>query len=174
MPAHFCHLIFQLEVVWYQHNHRVVRQQMTIQIWRCPHLRTDIIDVLNWAGGTFSNHMGTGLFRRAPRNLGAQKRVFPEKRTDREIGNLLMLDLAPQNQEPNGGLWILVGVIYPPVPTWSAGPVLHSQQLVENYLKWTQTSAATILGTYTNVSYVMEFLTWCFLKSARFLLKNQL
>ena len=37
----------------YQHNHRVVRQQMTIQIWRCPHLRTDIIDVLNLAGGTF-------------------------------------------------------------------------------------------------------------------------
>ena len=32
---------------------------MTIQIWRCPHLRTDIIDVLNWAGGTFSNQVGT-------------------------------------------------------------------------------------------------------------------
>ena len=76
---------------------------MTIQIWRCPHLRTDIIDVLNWTGGTFSNQLETGLFSRVLRNLGAQTRVYPEKRTDREIGNLLMLGLAPQNQEPNGG-----------------------------------------------------------------------
>ena len=68
---------------------------MTIQIWRCPHLRTDIIDVLNWAGGIFSNQVGKGLFSRAPWNLGAQKRGSPEKRTDREIGNLLMLELTP-------------------------------------------------------------------------------
>ena len=50
---------------------------MTIQIWRCPHLRTDIIDVLNWAGGRFSNQVGKGLFSRAPWNLGAQKRGSP-------------------------------------------------------------------------------------------------
>ena len=69
---------------------------MTIQIWRCPHLRTDIIDVLNWAGGTSSNQVGTGLYSRAPRNLGAKKRVSPEKRTDKVVtGNLLMLRLGP-------------------------------------------------------------------------------
>ena len=50
---------------------------MTIQIWRCPHLRTDIIDVLNWAGGTFSNQVGTALFSLL--EFGGLRKGFPQK-----------------------------------------------------------------------------------------------
>ena len=54
---------------------------MTIQIWRCPHLRTDIIDVLNWAGGTFSNQVGTGqAYLADPLGIWGLRKGFPQKR----------------------------------------------------------------------------------------------